>query len=195
MRTTRKSGFTLAEVMVTIMIIGIGLTMVVQALSVAKFKALQTYNVKAARDLGMLTLGRVRAGLYQEELDSRLVGSYAEEGFEFFEFEVRLGDEQFDETNDDDRVESPFTDTWRERQVREEEEERYSDDDDDSNEDPEELDEDFEKVRVKVSFPKVGEYTSYVILEEWIPWDQVYGLSEEEEAAAEAAAEAEDDAR
>lgn len=190
MKVTRRSGFTLAEVMVTIMIVGIGLTMVVQALSVAKFKALQTYNVKAARDLGMLTLGRIRAGMYQEELDTRLTGSYAEEGFEYFDFEVRLGDEQFDESNDDD-TESPFHDTWRAREEREEEAERESGEDD-SNEDPEEMDEDYEKVRIKVNFPKVGEYTNYVVLEEWIPWDQVYGLSEEEQAAAEAEAEEEE---
>jgi len=176
-----KGGFTLAELMLTIMIVAIGLMMVVQGLSTAKMKALQTYNMKASRDLGMLTMGRIRAGLYQEELDSRLSGNYAEEGFPHFYFEVLLGDEQFDESGAGDE-DGPFHDSWRAKQEFKEREERESD----SDEDDDELEDDFEKVRVKVSFPPVPEYTSHVILEEWIIWNQVYGLSDEEKEAKEA---------
>jgi prepilin-type N-terminal cleavage/methylation domain-containing protein len=177
-RVNSKSGFTLAEIMVTILIVGIGLLMIVQGLSTAKVKALQTYNIKAARDLGMLTMGRIRAGLYQEELDSRLSGNYAEEGFEYFAFDVLLGDEQFD--NDyGSGTESPFHDSWAAREEREEEARRDSDSDEDEDED--EIEEDYEKVRIKVSFPPVPEYKNYVILEEWIPWKQVYGDDEEED--------------
>lgn len=175
MRSRAKSGFTLAEVLLTIAIVGIGLTMVVQGLSTAKVKALQTYNIKAARDLGMLTLGRISAGLYQEELDSRLSGNYAEEGFQYFYFEVLLGDEQFENT--ENNADGPFHDGWkaREDRIREERRENGVDEDDDQ------IEEDYEKVRVKVSFPQVPEYKNYVILEEWIPWDQVYGKDEDEE--------------
>ncbi|MCA8981222.1 MAG: hypothetical protein H6831_12540 [Planctomycetes bacterium] len=164
--------------MLTIAIVGIGLTLVVQGLSTAKVKALQTYNTKAARDLGMLTMGRIRAGLYQEELDTRLSGNYAEEGFQYFYFDVLLGDEQFEDTGTAD-ADSPFHDSWRAREEREEEVRRDSDTDED------EIEEDYEKVRIKVSFPPVPEYQNYVILEEWIPWKQVYGADEEEEASAE----------
>jgi len=169
-----KSGFTLAEVMLTIAIVGIGLTLVVQGLSVSKVSALQTYNIKAARDLGLLTMGRIRAGLYQDELDSRLTGSYGEEGFEYFTFEVLLGDEQFEESEGNEN--SPFHDSYQAREEREDEADRESDSDDD-----EELEEDYEKVHVKVSFPPVPDYRNYVVLEEWIRWKQVYGSDEEEE--------------
>jgi len=173
-----KSGFTLAEVMLTIAIVGIGLTLVVQGLSVSKVSALQTYNIKAARDLGLLTMGRIRAGLYQDELDSRLTGSYGEEGFEYFTFEVLLGDEQFEESEGNE--DSPFHDSYQAREEREEEADRESDSND---EDEDELEEDYEKVHVKVSFPPVPDYKNYVVLEEWIPWKQVYGSDEDEEEA------------
>lgn len=178
MRVNSKSGFTLAEIMVTILIVGIGLLMIVQGLSTAKVKALQTYNIKAARDLGMLTMGRVRAGLYQEELDSRLSGNYAEEGFEYFYFEVLLADEQFEDNYGTDG-DSPFHDSWAAREEREEDDRSSGG----SDEDEDQIEEDYEKVRIKVSFPPVPEYKSYVILEEWIPWKQVYGIDEDEEEA------------
>lgn len=180
MNAHKKSGFTLAEVMLTIAIVGIGLTLVVQGLTTAKVKALQTYNIKAARDLGMLTMGRIRAGLYQEELDTRLSGNYAEEGFQYFYFDVLLADEQFEDTAGTG-TEGPFHDSWAAREEREEEARRDSD----SDEDEDEIEEDYEKVRIKVSFPPVPEYQNYVILEEWIPWKQVYGTDEDEEAAEE----------
>ena len=45
----------------------------------------------------------------------------------------------------------------------------------------------YEKVRIRVEFPKLAEYENEIVLERWIPWEQVYGP--DEEAAAEEGAE------
>ena len=34
---------------------------------------------------------------------------------------------------------------------------------------------------MKVFFPKLRDYKNYLILESWIPWEQVYGPEEDEE--------------
>ena len=43
-RASARAGFTLAEVMVTLVIVGIGLTLVLQGLNTAKLTAAQTRN-------------------------------------------------------------------------------------------------------------------------------------------------------
>ena len=65
--------------------------LVLQALGTATTAAAQTRNMKLARDLGLLTLGRISAGLYQEEIRDRFFGTFGEEGYPEFEFEVALG--------------------------------------------------------------------------------------------------------
>ena len=52
-----------------------------------------------------------------------------------------------------------------------------SEPDDDEEEDAEEP---YEKIRVRVTFPILSEYSNQLELERWIPWDQVYGEEEDE---------------
>ena len=59
-----RSGFTLAEIAVTIVIVGIGLVLVLQGLNHSKMTAAHTRNMKLARELGHLTMGQVEAGIY-----------------------------------------------------------------------------------------------------------------------------------
>ena len=174
-RSTRRDGFTLAEVAVTIVIVGLSLTLCMQSLLNAKTTAVHTRNLKLARELGIQTLGQIESGLFREEIQSGYYGSYAEEGHEEFSFEIRLGDDSFLEYEDYDD-QGPFYDTFAARREREYEADRLSDD-----EDEEEIEEPFEKVRVRVTFPPAGEYTAYLDLERWMPWDQVYGSEEEDE--------------
>ena len=64
-----RAGFTLAEVAVTLVIVAIGLLFVLQGLSTSKFTAAQTHNRKLARELALVTLGEIQAGLYRDDLD------------------------------------------------------------------------------------------------------------------------------
>ena len=166
-----RAGFTLAEVAVTIVIVGIGMLLVLQGLNTAKLTAAHTRNMKLARELALTTLGQIASGLFQEDIQAGLEGSYAEEGYPDFSFEVVVGDESFrTETTD-----GPF-DSWAPRDDREEDEEKV--------EDPQEVtDEPFEKVKIKITFPKIQvaqeQLKNELVLEEWIPWNQVYGQSEE----------------
>ena len=168
--TPRAGGFTLVEVAVTIVIVGIGLTLVLQALSAAKLTASHTRNQKIARDLGLLTLGRIESGIYREEIRDRFGGSYAEEGYPQFYFEVALGDEAFVEQADREADDSPFYDSWN------------SDRDDEGEDD--ETTEPYEDIKVKVSFPEQADTKNYLILQGRAPWEQVYGPDEDEEDAA-----------
>ena len=52
-----RAGFTLAEVAVTLVIVAIGPTLVLQGLNTSKMSAAQTHNRKVARELALLTLG------------------------------------------------------------------------------------------------------------------------------------------
>jgi prepilin-type N-terminal cleavage/methylation domain-containing protein len=165
-----RAGFTLAEVAVTLVIVGLGLVVLLQGLNTAKMTAAYTRNLKLASELARLTLGRVAAGLFQDELgqDSYLDGTYADEGYPEFSWELLLGDETFGDPSDDrDRFDS-FD--WDAEQEEEDEEE--------------EVEEPYDKVKVRVSFPAMrafadGETTANLVLEEWIPWKQVYGEDEE----------------
>ena len=42
----------------------------------------------------------------------------------------------------------------------------------------------YEKVKVQVVFPPLAEFKNELILERWVPWEQVYGPSEEDLEAA-----------
>lgn len=178
-----RAGFTLAEVMVTLMIVAIGLVLVLEGLQRSKISAAQTHNRKVARQLAQLTVGQLEAGLFWEELDGAskdevLTGTYAEEGYEDFHYEMVLGQEEFrDESSRyDDRG---YHDSWEYERQRER---RLTDDED---EDDEEAAEPFQKVRIRVSYPNFGEQASSFVLERWIPWELVYGSEGEGAKASE----------
>ncbi len=167
-RASGRAGFTLAEVAVTLLIVGLGLVVLLQGLNTAKMTAAYTRNLKLASELARLTLGRVAAGLFQDELDedAYMDGSYADEGYPEFSWELLLGDETFGDPKDDrDRFDSFDWDAQ----------------DEDSEE---EVEEPYDKVKVRVSFPAMrafadGETRASLVLEEWIPWKQIYGEEEE----------------
>jgi len=177
-----RAGFTLAEVAVTLLIVGIGLTLVVQGLMNAKLQAANTHYRKLSRELALFTLGQLEAGLFWEELDGgasndgdTLSGTYAEEGHEDVRYEIVLGGDQFTEDQkryDDEN--SAYHDSWeyeRERKQRAEDKDK---------DDEEKVEEPFEKVRIKVTYPRFGERENSFVLERWIPWEQVYGSKEGE---------------
>lgn len=176
----RRAGFTLAEVAVTLVIVGIGLVAVLQGLHTAKLSAAYTHYRKVARDLALVTLGELESGLYWEELDGEgeelLTGTYAEQGWEDWHYEIALGDQEFRE--DYDEQNGAYHDSW----LAEEERQRRLEDREDE-EDEESVVEPFEKVRIKVTFPKLGERPDSIELERWIPWEQVYGAPEGSSAA------------
>jgi prepilin-type N-terminal cleavage/methylation domain-containing protein len=167
-RSAARGGFTLAEVAVTIVIVGIGLVLALQGLNTAKLTAAHTRNLKLARELGLLTLGQIAGGMFQEDIDEGLVGTYADEGYPDFSFEVALGDEGFAPEETDPRR----FDNWQ--AIREQKEE-------DADEDEEEQEQPFERVKIKIVFPAMRELPGELVLEQWIPWTQVYG--EDEDAA------------
>lgn len=158
-------GFTLAEVAVTIVIIGVGLVLVLQGLNTAKIMAAQTRNQKLARELALFTLGQVEAGLYQDDIRTGLVGNYSDLGYTAFNYEVKVGDETFRDQDPN----APY-DSWRptEREL----EQKKKDEED-------EVAQPYEKVKVRVTFPKYAEYPNELVLERWIAWEQVYGTEDE----------------
>ncbi len=170
-----KSGaFTLVEVAVSLVIIGIGLTLCLQSLQTSKMQAAQTRNLKLARELGVMTLGQIESGLFQEEVDSGYSESYAQEGYPDFYFEILLGEDEFQQ----DRYENnpdEYHDAFEDRRRRREEEAR------DLGEDEDEIEEAYEMVKLRVSFPKLKQYRNYLDLESWIVWEQVYGPDEDEQ--------------
>ncbi|MFT5286969.1 MAG: prepilin-type N-terminal cleavage/methylation domain-containing protein [Planctomycetota bacterium] len=159
-----RSGFTLAEVAVTLVVVGVSLVSIVQVLNVAKLEAADTRNQKLANELGRLSLGRVAAGLFQEEFSSNdfIEGTYAEEGYREFSWELLLGDEVFGEPGE----ETDRFDSW-------------GDSYDDEEDEDEDTDEPYQKVKVRVLSPAIRDYKNDVTLEQWIPWIQVYGEEEE----------------
>lgn len=181
-------GFTLAEVAVTILVVGMGLIAIMQALSSAKSQAAHTANMKLSRELGLYTIGRIEAGLYWDELEGMdsFDGDYAEEGFEQYTFEVLLGDDESFRPADD----SGKFDSWSHERELEEEEEEEREREDDFDPDDEEIREPYERVQIRVLSPPIRGMNNDLILERWIPWDQVYGPEEvpEEEAGSEGAA-------
>lgn len=181
-----KAGFTLAEVAVTVLIVGTMLVYLLQGLNATKMLAAHTRNTKLARELATLKLGQIGSGLYQEDIDRGISGTFAEEGYPDFTYEVVVGDEAFLDQPQEDRLLRPF-DSWAPRDARSSSAASSSSTDPSrstSEDEEEEVEEPFEKVKIKVSFPKLQEYKNELILERWFPWEQVYGKSEEETAAA-----------
>lgn len=193
-----RAGFTLAEVAVTLVIVGIALVFVLQGLSQAKMTSYFTTNRKIARQLAMETLSQIESGLYWEDVQEggdRLVGSYAEEGYEAFEYEVLFGEEddfslrprgldQRDPGSFDSWSRDPDSDRDG---IPDSEESESSSTYDEEGDEEEEAEEPYEIVRIQVLFPKVGlpDAENSIVLERWIPWDQVYGEDEEEAEGAE----------
>lgn len=178
-----RAGFTLAEVAVTLLIVAIGLVLVLQGLTSAKLSAAETHYRKVARELALLTLGRVESGLYWEELGEGkqsssevLTGTYAEEGYEDFHYELVFGEEEFtQDTRDRSGEREGYHDSWEAEREREERAQERSGDDEDEED---QVTEPFQKVKVRVGYPQLGERESSLVLERWIPWEQVYGAEE-----------------
>lgn len=171
----RAAGFTLVEVAVTLVIVGVGLTLCLQSLQTAKMQAAHTRNLKLARELGVMTLGQIEAGLFQEELTDGYSESYAGEGYPDFYFEILTGEEQFEEQPYDET--GDYYDAFAARRQR-----AFENADDD---DEDEVEEPFEKVRIRITFPQFSQYKNSLILESWMEWSQVYGSDEEDEESAE----------
>lgn len=161
------AGFTLAEVVVTIAVVAIALTLAFQSLNVSKLIAAHTRNSKLARELALYTLGQIEAGLFWEDIETGRTGIY--EDYPNYSYELALGDETFIEV---DPNEGPF-DTWAYR-----EEQRRLADDYDADAEEEQI-QPYEEVRVKVTYPAMREFPNEVILERWVRWVQVYGEEEE----------------
>jgi len=158
------SGFTLAEVAVTIAVVGLALVWMLQALNAAKLTAAQTRNLKLSRELALQTLGQVEAGLFEEELvDERIEGTYAEEGYPDFFYELVIGDENFMPPPD-----SEAFDNWLEERRQKE----YDDEDD-------EAEQPYEKVQIKVVSPPIGELKNELVIERWLPWTQLHPSDDE----------------
>jgi len=169
---TSRSAFTLAEVMVALMIVALFALHALGILRRSKLVSVHTKNEKLAAELAQFTLGEVAAGLYQEELDDqRHEGGYEEidESLDEFWFEITCGDET--PTDRDDYDEFGRFDSWAE-----------DEDDEDEEEDDEEVTEPFETVTVTVYFTQlIEEFDAQLRMEQNIPWEQVYGPQEDEE--------------
>jgi prepilin-type N-terminal cleavage/methylation domain-containing protein len=159
----RASGFTLAEVAVTIVIVGTMLLYLLQGLNGTKLLAAQTRNHKLSRELALQKLGQVGSGLYQEDIDKGLVGSFADEGYPDFTFEVVVGDETF--RDQPDPADRERFDSWN----------PPNRDDKKKKEDEEVVEKPFEKVKIRVTSPKIQEFSNELTLEQYFPWVQVYG--------------------
>jgi hypothetical protein len=176
-----RAGFTIAEAAVTIAIVALVLTTILQSLEGAKISALHTMLQKTARELGLEMLGEIEAGRWQDEIDSGASGSFANRDESEFSWELALGDDAFpdrpDESYDDQY--RPF-DNFR---AREEWRDQNSDNSEvgGENADEEEEAQPFEKVKLRIRFPQVRELSNEIILERWVRWAQVYGEEEEEE--------------
>jgi len=159
-----RAGFTLAEIAVTIVIVGIGLLMVLQGLNTAKLTAANTRNYKLARDLALVTLGQIESGEFQKDIQNGLTGSYAEQSYPDFTYEVIVGDASF---RDKSQSSGAF-DSWAptDAQLAQQDKDKQSD------QPPAQP---FEKVKIRITYPKMAEFPNELILERWMPWTQVYG--------------------
>lgn len=173
MRSRREKGFTLAEVAVTIALVGLALAWMLQVLNASKLTAAYSRNLKLSRELALLTLGQIESGVYADDIDrDRIEGSYAEEGFPDFFFEAVIGDENFRPDPNDQRA----FDNWKHE--RDQKKRSRS-----SDEESEEAKQAYEKIQLKVTFPKIQELKNEYVIERWIPWKQLH--PEEEKAAGE----------
>jgi len=168
----RGAGFTLAEVAVTIVIVGAMLIYLLQGLSGTKLLAAQTRNNKLARELALAKLGQVGSGLFQEDIDKGLTGTFADEGYPDFSYEIVVGDETFLDDGDGEDIRDDRFDSWNEPSLADPKST-------DPNEEP--VEKPFEKVRIRVLSPKIQEFSNRLTLEQWFPWVQVYGEKEEDQ--------------
>lgn len=179
-RRARSSGFTLAEIAVTIVIVGIGLTLVLQGLNTSKKTAAQTRNQKLARELGLYTLGQVECGLYRDDISEGLRGDYSQEGWADFSYEVAVGDQTFTEEAPEDPSDpnKPW-DNWARSRADSQDSAASTSSGTAAGDEEEEETEPYEKVRVRVRFPKISDAKNELVLERWVPWEQVYGEAED----------------
>jgi prepilin-type N-terminal cleavage/methylation domain-containing protein len=158
-RRAGRAGFTLAEVAVTIAVVGLAMVYMLQALSTAKMTAAHTRNLKLSKELALLTLGRIESGLYEEELDDEIIeGNYSEEGYPDFSFQAVIGDENLPERIDD----GAFFDNWQ------------WEDDQQEDEDDEELEQPYEKIQIRVISPQIQELKNELVIERWVAWEQLH---------------------
>ncbi len=169
----RRTGFTLAEVAVTIVIVGTMLLYLLQGLNGTKLLAAQTRNNKLSRELALAKLGQVGSGLYQEDIDKGLTGTFADEGYPDFSYEVVVGDESF--VDDQGDIRDDRFDSWNQPNLDKQSDKKKSDD---PNADP--VEKPFEKVKIRVVSPKIQEFSNRLTLEQWFPWVQVYGEKKED---------------
>ncbi|MDE0915068.1 MAG: type II secretion system protein [Planctomycetota bacterium] len=175
-RMSNNCGFTLIEAALAIALVGMALTATLQILQASKLSAAHTRDQKTARVLALKTLGEIESGLRWDELDegALLSGSYAEDDYPAFYWELAVGDQQFSIQEDIDPY-GPI-DNWA---LRREQEEYLA-----SNEDEgltgEESAEPYEKIRIRVTYPKYSDMENELTLERWIRWDQVYRPEEGE---------------
>lgn len=162
-RIPANAGFTLAEVMVALLLVGGILVYTLTGLNLSTLESGHTYSTKLARELALLTLGQVESGLFWEEMDDEIRGNFAEQGYPDFHYEVVFGQENFE---DDESF-----DSW------------YDEDDDD--EEDEESEQPYQEVKVRVTFPKYAQFTNEVIVERWVPWRQLYPDEDGPESGAE----------
>lgn len=171
MRRAARKGFTLAEVAVTIALVGLALAWMLQVLNASKLTAAYSRNLKLSRELALLTLGQIESGIYADDMDGdRIEGSYAEEGYPDFFFEAVIGDENFKPDPNDQRA----FDNWQHERDQKERNSKGED------EEEEEAEQAYEKIQIKVTFPKIQELKNEYVIERWIPWKQLH--PEEEEA-------------
>ena len=176
-RMSNNGGFTLIEAALAIALVGMALTATLQILQASKLSAAHTRDQKTSRVLALKTLGEIESGLRWDELDegALLSGSYAEDDYPAFYWELAVGDQQFSIQEDIDPY-GPI-DNWA---LRREQEEYLA-----SNEDEgltgEESAEPYEKIRIRVTYPKYSDMENELTLERWIRWDQVYRPEEGED--------------
>ena len=168
-----KAGFTLAEAAITIAIVGLTLTYTMQALQSAQITAAHSRNVKIARELGLLTLSEIATGRWWDDIATERGGTYAEQQYPEYYYELAVGDESFpDDTSNDDYYNGVKHDNWRYREEQAFNSGSYDED--------EEAAQPFEKIQVQVTFPQLNELLeNRITLERWIPWEQVYGVDED----------------
>jgi type II secretory pathway pseudopilin PulG len=178
-----REAFTLAEVAVTLVIVGMTLLLVLEGLNSSRTTAAQSANRRLSLELGLMTMARVEAGLLWEDLDGiggTLSGSYAEEDYEAFFWEITVGeDDNADFEQDQD---SPYFDNFAHRQYVETESSDSDPEDRDPFSDSGSTGGSYEKVVVRVTYPQLmrSKPTNVLVLERWIPLDLVFGKSDEQ---------------
>lgn len=175
-----SGGFTLVEAAITLAIVALVLVTILQGMEGAKLSAYHTRQKKTAYELAVGLLGEVSVGLWREELESGMTGNFAELDEPDFFWELALGEDVLEEQQDNDE-ERPF-DNFAAR--RDWEERNRSDTEEDELEDGEEPVEPFEKIRIRVTFTKLRDFSNELVLESWVPWEEIYGPTEEDETAA-----------